>query len=340
MSDLFEKTYEREVHIPEFPEFGPDYLPESVHTHFHFTPHGDAEHFDEATELLKDTDIFVPELAGWTTESEAWFNSIAKGDRKILERVILHQRNARHDEYVEAMLTSLYGTYKPVIFIDADKSHRELIILDEEKAYIRVSRPEPDETLEGLADVTSSVAEASYARDIIMAQRLGERVTGLVTKHKRLSKNDRVDVLVVLGNAHDTLYQKMSTTDGLQDRTTHDYWAGITGHNIESHVIIKYRNGEAPTHTDLSELLISLALDIASIPTFHPDPLFRFGRHYSRNPHELTTVGDNLVKMMLAMGDDGIGMANRILRKTFTKSDAVTLLDLAVTAREAADLAQ
>lgn len=317
-----------------FPEFSENYLPENVRAHFHFAPHRTAEQFDEGSVLLETADIFIPEAAGWTEQTHKDLTAISKGDPKKLAKLCAALATNDNADFIQATCRSLYGTYKPVILIDADASRKDLRMTDLAKWYERAIHPDVETTLQELARELAKVASLSYQRDLVMGENLGAKVTKLVSGHPRLATKDHVQVLLSLGFTHTQLYEALSTTPGLEEQVTASTWTGLTSIDVESRIVGEYKDGKTPATADIEEFLIAKALGGISISLLGKEPVYDFNGSYYRDRTLHSYVGDTMIRMIKAQGHEGVSLAHRFLRRSMTDSDKTVLVELAKAAQD------
>jgi hypothetical protein len=327
-------TYERSLELPPFPEFDAAYLPQNVSVHFHFTPHRTEEQFDEAAVLLQTSDVFIPEAVAWTERQLKDFNDISKGRDRALAKFETALGGSVNGEWALAGCRALFGTRKPVLFIDADDSRKDLLIGDFDRLYRRAASREPQLTMQRLADAAAHVAQVSYSRDVIMGERLGPAVSQLVDNHPKLADKEDVRVLIALGFTHTQLYDALCHSPAVADCITSSTWAGKMGVDYETQVVSAYKKGEAPTERQVAEFFIALTVSLVTIPSLDSRPLYDFNAGNKREPEPFDLVGDEVIRTIYSMGDDGLALVNKLLSKAQTAQDGVLLRDIAQTAMQ------
>ncbi|HSX53346.1 MAG TPA: hypothetical protein VLF90_03175 [Patescibacteria group bacterium] len=112
-------------------------MPEDVDFTFIGTEHHDeAGEPDYLKEVLTDTDIYMPEFAGWDAELKKRLNRVARGDYKALVKVRQeHQRQGteKHTNmarYKSAADEALYNTGVRVELVDYPHKHDDLVEWD------------------------------------------------------------------------------------------------------------------------------------------------------------------------------------------------------------------
>ncbi len=327
-------TYERSLELPPFPEFGAAYLPQNVSVHFHFTPHRTEEQFDEAAALLRASDVFIPEAVAWTERQLKDLNDVSRGRDRALAIFEAALGGSVNAEWTLAGCRALFGTRKPVLFIDADESRKDLAVGDFDRLYRRAASREPQLTMQRLADAAAHVAQVSYARDVIMGERLGPAVSQLVSDHPKLADKEDVRVLTALGFTHTQLCDALRHSPAVADRITSSVWAGKTEMDYETRVVSVYKRGEAPTHRQIAEFFIALTVSLVTIPSLDPRPLYDFNAGNKREPEPFDLVGDEVIRTIYSMGGDGLALMNKLLCKAQTAQDGVLLRDIAQTAMQ------
>ncbi len=326
-------SYPRTLDIPPFPEFGEDYLPKNVFTHFHFAAHRRAEHFEGIKELLQGADFFIPESVRWNERALRKINQIARGDAKVLARIKQETRGSQNEDYTCAMYDGIFGSYKPVLYIDADESQKECATGDTAPLYRKAIGTDVEATLDGLADVVALIAEKSTWRDAIMAHNLSEFITDRVTKHPKLKDTPRVVVLCVLGFTHTQLFSAMSASPALKERVTATSWIGNHAPDPESKIVTAYKEGQASTRQALEELMIAYALSTTILPTFDHRYLYAFDRAPTRIDTPFNRIGPAMIEEMLKVPEVSLPIAQRILTSQVTHEDGLLLVELAEQAK-------
>ncbi len=243
----------RPLDVPPFIPIEEDYLPANTFVNFHFAPHGISEHLDGVKALFPDSDVFAVELVNWSERHVKSYKAITKGDEKILNRITGSIQSEVVGEYIEARLQMLFGSWKPIIFIDQPASEKQQRIPDFLHGALRDrgAGSNLDEALEICADIESEVAKKSTIRNRTMVRNLGEKATELVTGHPKLKDKPRVDVLVPLGFMHEPIYHYLREQPVVSDRVTASYWKDARHLPPEEEVRLAYIEGRSPTKDQL-----------------------------------------------------------------------------------------
>jgi hypothetical protein len=333
-----EKTYERNLQLPPFPEVGPGYLPDNTSVHFHFAPHATAEHFEEAAELLETTDIYVPESAGWDASILRDFNAISKGDRKIAAASKAVNDN---DRYMSAVYDALLRTYKPVVLVDASSKQREYIFGGSEQLYRKSRGTSTEDHLEKLADAMSTVAWQAAMRDRVIVGNLGRETSALVSRHPRLAQKDAVTVLCTLGSGHEPVYSHLRSRPATADKVSISHWSGLdtTPENPEDFIIRSYISERAPTRTTLIRMATRLALGRSVLEDFAQDKSFYSAVALSsREPDAHYVLGVKVLDIMMEDAEQALDWAfkvNRLKVGVAASNESLQYLrSIAVKARE------
>ncbi|OGH93217.1 MAG: hypothetical protein A2563_01260 [Candidatus Magasanikbacteria bacterium RIFOXYD1_FULL_40_23] len=173
---------------------------------FFFSYHGTPEDFSRLPEALKKADVFIPEEHGWTKYTEKLYNEISEGKTNPDEI------NFSHVD--KKILSLLYNSKKPVLFIDTPSEHPITI-----EAYT------PAETeaeaikdfLEGYFDLSITNIKSALGdkarniieREKIMAATLKEKIKNLTQQFPQLKNKENINILAALGVTHTSLHQQL-----------------------------------------------------------------------------------------------------------------------------------
>jgi hypothetical protein len=291
--------YTRELELPPFETINDDYLPDNVTVHFHFAPHKTAEHFEGAKELLKEADVYAPELAGWDEKALQRYRAVAKGDKKAIAKDKAESSLYNWNEHHRVVMNALAGSYKSVIFVDANDKQRQYMVGDFTKLYKSSITSDVETSLSNLANATSMVAYKSSMRDRIIVQNLGQALTTLVTNHPRLIKQNEVKVLATLGYGHGLVYDHLASSAS-SDKISGSWWSGIYPNDPEHSVVEQYRQGMTPERTDLIALLTATALGFSALAGFDATRgFYDFAAMHSRNVDMHSRLGAKTLEVFM-----------------------------------------
>lgn len=188
--------------VPSPPEIPKNYLPENAHLHFVFGPHKAASHFDGPAELLKTSDIYIPEFAGQDLlETKDFYRRITHMSKGEFNKRML-PIGASHPFTFE-QLKALRGTKMPIGIADASLGE-----VPELPSQVDLYESF-DLQLEEIYAHQYHAARNLVLRDHIIAKRLGPVVTTLVNLRPKLQAQDQVRVLATLGYAHEGVYTQL-----------------------------------------------------------------------------------------------------------------------------------
>lgn len=307
--------FERDIVRPEFPLITVDYLPANVNLTFYMTPHVTAEHFDEGAEHLAAADVFVPELVAWDDNSLRQYNAVSKGDSKVFGKLTERHTKEKYGEYSQALIAALYNTWKPVVFIDADHTRKDLL-MGKNQNYEKAVSSDVESTLDRYADTAARIAEISLARDAIMIENLGTIVSAVVTSNPRLSIQEQVNILLSLGVIHSAVYEVVAASSYLGDRSAVYYWNNNTDLTIEGKIVDMYKRGQTPTYTDFTEFLVKSALSMIGIPSVQTREgvVYDFDSVYKREPELQDAIGERMARNIIETETEGLDICRKVVR--------------------------
>jgi hypothetical protein len=248
------QSFTRQLDVPIWPEIGDDFLPKNAVVHFHFGPHGNQNNLSGVEQLANDADIFILELPGWDEKAQKQLTAISKGDSKALQKTIESQTRFRG--WKTGLLNLIYGTYKPILLVDVDKSAN-----DELLAQFGTTQPDyfvggnMEESLHKCADKMASSAEKAAIRDRIMVQNLGAKLATTITNHPKLRAKESVISLAPLGSTHFTIYDYLRQCSATKDKVLASSWAGSGPMVYHDEVTSLYAKGETPSRKLLLQTL-------------------------------------------------------------------------------------
>ncbi len=172
---------------------------------FFFSGHNTAEDVSRLPEALKNADVYVPELAGWTKKTEQAINQVSQGKGRL---------ETQPGSIQEIEDSSLYNTKIPVVFIDIPKGHSLIkkiqdSVTKSKDAAIDFSYGNFDEAMEIEKKATTDMALAMKEREEFIADKLKKELKTLTKKFPQLKNKADIRVLVQLGTAHTTVYRKL-----------------------------------------------------------------------------------------------------------------------------------
>lgn len=171
-------------------------------------PHETAKDAEGVKPLLDKADIYIPEVSEWSQKTLSIFRRISNGE----------QFPPDPDEFQEKLEEYVFGTKKPITFVDVPKeevaSHPEMY--EDTEMYVRklkyLSYEEATETF-------FKYIEKFSERDVInreayMANHFAEKIKEIMLLHPELQKKDAIHILETLGSGHSSLYQLMKEIGG------------------------------------------------------------------------------------------------------------------------------
>lgn len=196
------------------------YLPDNVSVHFHHVVHQVAEQLDTYREIAASSDIIMVEVPGWDAKKAQAFKAVSKGDRKAYERFSALQTSPG-SAFRQSLLDIIRGTYKPVLFVDADKQEYKAQKLDlktPDADLNKVARSDYRGTIQDYGAVIARIGEKVKGRDQIMLDRIGPSVTQAVEGHPKLRNKEEVVVSMAIGAVHNCVYECLADSPNTKDQ--------------------------------------------------------------------------------------------------------------------------
>jgi hypothetical protein len=229
-----QESYHTVLEAPDFPEIPEDYLPRNARIHFAFGGHEGAEDLGHALPHIVESDIVIPEFAGWTPDHVSWFRSVSRSKEHNFQKLLRHRTvrglNVEHP-YFFSLISTLQGKNKTVLFADAS-STEEFSDPQEE----RIKNATLDEYLGGMHRYLVALAASSNDRDPIIIRNLGPFITKAITDHPRLREQPEVPTLVILGLHHDRVYRHLDESP-VSDQISASYDARVYQRAINQNLI-------------------------------------------------------------------------------------------------------
>jgi hypothetical protein len=164
-------------------------------------PHATAEHAQGLREKLQPGVTFVPELAGWNTQSKQVLQDVAAGSMRPVE-AINYLSSDTHDmrPYMLQLLHELYQTQVQIVLIDEQKTDETYQTLNAQKLGIDLKHDFEETLQEAVTTIKTFNAAQSQREDLMIARLLDA-----------LADVDQPQQLVLsLGSAHQGFAAKLA----------------------------------------------------------------------------------------------------------------------------------
>ena len=168
--------------------------------------------------ILKNTDIFLPEMAGWIGDDVGNYNKISKGDFKRYERTLKELQlgyGGSHPYFQKALFASLYNTHVSVAFVDLPRGHRLLAPLDELVGYVPPSIGSFQDEIDLSRSWLVAFAKLDMKREEHILSSFSQTVEDKIQSNPKLrSRRDNADISVamLLGSSHAGIYDAFEHT--------------------------------------------------------------------------------------------------------------------------------
>lgn len=210
---LVTQTIERVSQIPVF-------VPDNMAVHIYYGPHETAQDlgdFSNFRRLLGSTDIFIPELFGWSETLRERMNQASRGDRNVyLADAAAYEKSG--DAFFRKSLEAIFSRYVAVDFIDVGRKDHifpALQMLSPLDGYEFKTRERPPTELRGGEFVDYTIATkledlhdftlSDICRTVIMLSCFGPKTRHIISISKRLREQARIKSFMTMGALHDTV---------------------------------------------------------------------------------------------------------------------------------------
>ncbi len=183
------------------------FLPKNVSLHIFFTAHdsrqdlGDFNHFRN---LIRNSDIFIPESTDWVDYMAKNYNSISKGDYKVYTRIrdnILRDTNNPSDFNI-ALIEAVYSSRARIDFIDVQGNEFDRGIDSAIETFSKYTGDSFQDELALADNFCRQFARLQGPREDHMLEQIGPKLTDIIESHPKWRSQDKVSVLLFLGSVH------------------------------------------------------------------------------------------------------------------------------------------
>ncbi len=177
--------------------------------------HGTKEDADGIKPLLDEADVYVPEVFGWGKKDLSDFKKISQGE----------EVEPSEYEFVKKTEEYLSGTKKAIMIIDVPMS--EIRLLPEkynprEDVLWSLKETDYENAIDQSFEYIQSEAEIdTIHRESHMVEHFAEKLKKVIKDNPELQKKDSIKVLIVLGDAHSSIYYILKQIGG--DNVTRDF---------------------------------------------------------------------------------------------------------------------
>lgn len=170
-----------------------------------FSPHGNPEDFHGLFKLIGNTDIYIPEVHGWSEEYLGIYQDVSAGSKTPEEAIRERQTDdAEMNPLLLEELQALYKSNKPIAFIDLPEDE-----VPRSKNRIRLAAQSFDELLDNVQYYLEEESRLNHEREEHMIEQLKVKVGEILDSHPELKAKDDVSVLISLGSVHTGVYHQL-----------------------------------------------------------------------------------------------------------------------------------
>ncbi len=216
----------------------PEQFPDSIDLQIHYGPHLVSADFDFLDDAVRsnDTQIYVPEMNGYTAQDVAGFNKVANGDSKIYREAM----GRMNPEGIQAaQLKALFASKKRVELLDmpAEQIYAnpfQLALLTFQQQHAANPTSSYQEISMRFLESLYMEAHLSRKRDEVIAHNIIHELPKRIRTNPRLSKLGSVGVFMTLGDMHDGVTARLEaagvpvTTNEITTHKTAGEKAGMT----------------------------------------------------------------------------------------------------------------
>ncbi len=170
-------------------------------------PHESADDAKGIKPLLKDSDIYAPELFGWDSGGVALFREASDGT----------EAPAMGDDFYDEILKQLSEIKKPVMFLDVSKEEGQSFpeLYEEESFEWKLKRASYEKALHVLSEgLVNSVPPIVIHREEYMIEHFAESVRNIISENPELLNKKDIHILMSLGDGHSAIYHFLKQIGG------------------------------------------------------------------------------------------------------------------------------
>lgn len=239
-------------------------LPPKVKLHIFYSTHETGQDAPNLPERIKECDIFVPEGAGFSEENLFFkaLKRIVKGDAKIYERAMVEFRQRfGPDSWSEFLIKNLYGTYKPVLFVDIREASETFKkgedLIKKSGRWFFDSPNDFSESLIRLEDFLKEAASNQNEREDFIMQTLIPSLNNLISQHPRFFNKSQVKVLMQMGASHTRIYRKLVAIPENNGRISREFGQKPFIYVGQDDVLRKFQMGKDVSNVQIARVLVN-----------------------------------------------------------------------------------
>lgn len=243
---------------------------QNVHYHFAFAPHGHWGEMRNVAERIKDADVVVPELVGWTTADQQILQGVSDGTYTLKKADALFGDLARVDhrdltpqdwEKFRELAKLVAGSKKLIFYADlpagdVTETHANIPHqMDESARLFRSGR-----LAEAIASARTSFetfAAGEQKRERHIIDSLTRSLPAAIQKSGRFQQKTDIQVLVSLGSGHSHLSQLVKKKGADVSRS---FPGSSTLFTIGNEVLRRMERGKAVTDELLAQCFMESLL--------------------------------------------------------------------------------
>lgn len=172
--------------------------------------HRTEEETRDLKERFQKTDVFVPEMFGWTEDYLSALRSLSFGE--ITPEDILLKRKATNQIYFSrdaGFLELIYNSKKAIVLIDVPKNH-PLDFREQDLKFPEIEFGNDfNQCLESVKQYTSDYAKFQKEREKYILKQFKLKIQETINTYPQLKEKQDINVLVAIGEAHDLLSSKL-----------------------------------------------------------------------------------------------------------------------------------
>jgi hypothetical protein len=194
---------------PEGGERKEIYLPDNLALTVFYSRHlnrSDLGDFNEFQNLLRSSDIYIPESLGWSEKDVSFYRQISQGNRAVLNESndLLERKAHQNRGFLRAINEALFNSHVRVVFADipygTPEHQRQLDVLTIFPDDLFAGTF--DEGLNFLAGHYRDITETERIRDGYIINRLGPALRSEIQANQKLRKKGQINALMTIGSDH------------------------------------------------------------------------------------------------------------------------------------------
>lgn len=175
--------------------------------------HGSAKDIEGVAKVLKDTDIFIPELIGWTQEHIRYFRGLSNG--AITPREFLGQFRAGGARYAIStdaalgLCNAVYNTHKLITFADIPAGHPMVArFVQIASSGFKIDKSF-EQTLINVKSHLKEIAVLNLERENYVLSHLRPAIEQLLLANPNLARKQKIQALLFSGAIHTRVHHAL-----------------------------------------------------------------------------------------------------------------------------------